>query len=84
MAVTTSDNGTAMDRMIEAAGRVDEKKCRPAYGKEFGWFFSGHNDIKERLASTDGKMTIHFLCPPSQAYFFGYFQGKLWAVHSII
>ena len=47
MAVTTSDNGTAMDRMIEAAGRVDEKKCRPAYGKEFGWFFSGHNDIKE-------------------------------------
>ena len=36
----------AMDKMILAAGRVNEEKCRPKYGTEFGWFYSGHDDIQ--------------------------------------
>ena len=47
MAVSTEDGGGALDRMNEAAERVNENKCRPAYGREFGWFFSGHNDINQ-------------------------------------
>ena len=48
MAVTTEDLGGALDKMIGAAKRVDQKKCRPDYGREFGWFFSGHDDIKQK------------------------------------
>ena len=45
MAVSTEVG--AMEKIVEAANQVNLTKCRPEYGKEIGWFFSGHDDAKQ-------------------------------------
>ena len=45
MAVSTEDGAT--EKMVKAARQLDLSKCRPDYGKEIGWFFSGHSDTKQ-------------------------------------
>ena len=46
MAVSTEVG--AMEKIVKAAEHIDLGKCRPDYGKEIGWFFSGHHHNKQK------------------------------------